>query len=340
MNMAWIPGALAFVLLLTAPSAARAQAATDSGSFIVRLGTDTVGVEQWTRRGDTFESVRVGRSPSTTVQKHTLRVSPDSAIALAQGFYAPYAAAFAKASAARDTLVAMPMVSGTATQNLKVRRTGPDAFELVSPAGTVTMRARLTRDGNLLWLDVGSTTTVERVRWFDIDALAREFTARDERGAGLGSLSPADTVRMKSAGANIMIAYSRPAARGRTIFGGLVPYGRVWRTGANNATEFTTDRPVMIGALRLAPGKYALLTVPGRTDWHLILNRRTGMAGAMANDAEQEVGRTLMSSRALPAPVDPFTIRLDPTREGAVLRMQWESTEAFVPIVIEDARFD
>jgi hypothetical protein len=112
------------------------------------------------------------------------------------------------------------------------------------------------------------------------------------------------------------------------------PFDRVWRTGADDPTQLTVDPPVRIGDLRFEPGTYTLYTVPGRDRWILGVNRGTGMAAAIAPDAAQDVGRIGMSVRPLPAHVERFIIRLDPSGAGATLRFQQEGTEASVPIVV------
>ncbi|MEO5509938.1 MAG: DUF2911 domain-containing protein [Longimicrobiales bacterium] len=345
----------AFVLAagLVLPAGGHAQQSADSATFIIRLGTDTTAIEQWVRVGNRIESTVVSRSPRTTVRRYvatldsqglashfaldgqaTAAVVP-AAIPSAGGFYAPQALALAYAARMRDTLAAVPMLNGTTAQKLTVRRVGPDAFEVLNAAGAATMRARLSSAGRLLWLETPAGASAERVAWQDIDAARRNFAARDERGQGMGALSSTDTVRTTSAGAAIAVVYGRPAARGRTVFGGLVPFGKVWRTGANDATELLIDRPVRIGDLLLDPGKYALLTVPGPTQWHLIVNGRTGMAGAMQNDATQELGRTAMATRPLSSHTEKFTILVEPVPTGAVLKFRWETTEAFVPIIVQ-----
>jgi hypothetical protein len=210
-------------------------------------------------------------------------------------------------------------------------------FEVVNAAGVATARARLTNDGRLLQFESGSTT-VQRVDWFDIDAWAAEFQARDARGEAFGQLSTRDTARLNVAGAAIAVDYGRPAARGRTIFGGLVPYGRVWRAGANEATVLTVDRAVRVGDVRLEPGIYSLYAIPGRDSWTLGINRGADMAAAMAPDPDVDVGRTTMTARRIGDHVERFTIVLEPAAAGAVLRMRWENTEASVPIVVESGQ--
>ncbi|MBR9988289.1 MAG: DUF2911 domain-containing protein [Gemmatimonadetes bacterium] len=349
-----LTGTLICLLPVFAPPAADAQRA-DSATVIVRFGTDTLAVEQWVRTADGLDAVSVTRSPTTTVRRYAVRfgadgrvtrllnaqgvaetVTPTGAIPTASGFYAPQAIALAQASRARDTLAVVPMLAGGNVQEFRVRRIGPDLFELVNPAGATTMRARLTREGGLIYLEAGTSTTVERVGWVDVDALAREFSARDARGAGIGPLSGRDTASARAAGATIMVDYGQPSARGRTIFGGLVPYGQIWRLGANDATQLVVDRPVRVGDVNVEPGTYSLYAVPGRDQWELGVSRMTGMAAAMSPDPAQDVGRARMSVRSLPQHVEPLTMVLEQTADGAMLRIRWETTEASVPIVVRD----
>jgi hypothetical protein len=350
-----------FPLLLTAaailgqPLAAAAQRA-DSAAYIVRFGKDTVAAERWIRTPEGLEAVSVTRVPRSEVRRygvrfdatgrvtHVLRdgrmeaVEPAGAIPTAAGFYAPQALMLAQASRARDTLTVVSVNTGANVQQQRVRRLGPDIFEILNPAGVATSRAHMTADGLLLFLEAGGSTTVQRVDWFDIDRLARDFAARDARGEGMGALSTRDTVQLRVGGATLRIDYGRPAARGRSIFGGLVPFDRVWRTGADDATQLTVDRAVRIGDVRLEPGTYSLYTVPGRERWVLGINRGTGMAAAMTPDPTQDVGRLQLDVRTLPQHVERFTIRLDPSTGGGVLRLQWERTEVAVPIVVDTGR--
>jgi hypothetical protein len=177
-------------------------------------------------------------------------------------------------------------------------------------------------NGRVQHVDAGGGSTIERVAWFDIDAMARGFAARDERGAGLGPLSPRDTMRAQVGQATVLVDYSRPSARGRTIFGGLVPWGEVWRTGANETTTLTTDRVLEFDGLRLEPGTYSFFTVPGEQGWELIFNRQTGM-NALARDAAQDLGRVAMTAYRTPQTVEQLTIRVVPGAQGGVLHVEW-----------------
>ena len=146
-------------------------------------------------------------------------------------------------------------------------------------------------------------------------------------------LSPRDTVRMELAGGRrVSIDYGRPFMRGRRIMGELVPYGRVWRTGANAATTLVTDVDLDIGGTTVPRGTYTLYTLPTAGGWTLIVNRQTGQWGTQY-DASRDLARIRMQTATLRQPVEQFTIALEPGRAGAgTLALQWENTRAFVPI--------
>src|SRR5688572_23924994 len=152
------------------------------------------------------------------------------------------------------------------------------------------------------------------------------------QSGGLRILSPRDTTSQTIGSAHLMVDYGRPSKRGREIFGSLVPFGAVWRTGANEATHFRTDRDLTIGTVRIPRGTYTLWTIPERTGWTLIINRQTGQWGT-DYDKLQDVGRTAMQVSSLPAVVEKFTIGIEPTRNGSgVLTMSWDTTRASVPL--------
>ncbi|OLD00914.1 MAG: hypothetical protein AUI99_08070, partial [Gemmatimonadetes bacterium 13_1_40CM_3_69_22] len=151
------------------------------------------------------------------------------------------------------------------------------------------LRLRVDEHGTLLGLSgIGTTmqVTVERVRGkLDLGALAKAFAARS-----LGTLSPADSVRATLAGATLAVRYSRPSMRGRAIFGNVVPWNKVWRTGANEATVLETSADLVIAGTSLPAGKYSLWTVPSPDGWKLIVNNNTGQWGTQY-DAKHDFAR-------------------------------------------------
>ena len=133
-------------------------------------------------------------------------------------------------------------------------------------------------------------------------------------------------------GKTVTIKYSRPSMRGRKIFGGLVPYGQVWRTGANAATSLTTDASLDIGGATVPAGSYTLYTLPGENAWQLIINKQTGQWGTQY-DQGQDLARVPMKVGQLPSGLEIFTISLDKTgARTATLKLDWENTTASVNI--------
>ena len=141
--------------------------------------------------------------------------------------------------------------------------------------------------------------------------------------------SPHETVKATIDGANVSITYGRPSMKGRKIFGGLVPFGQVWRTGADEATILETDKALMIGALHINPGKVSLYSLVTDKTWTLVINKQTGQWGTEYAQA-QDLGRAPMRVETLPAPVEQFTIAIEknPAGKGGRLIMQWETTKA------------
>ncbi len=134
-------------------------------------------------------------------------------------------------------------------------------------------------------------------------------------------------------GKSVTIKYSRPSMRGRKIYGELVPYGQVWRTGANAATSMTTDVSLDIGGTTVPAGSYTLYTLPGESSWQLIINKQTGQWGTKYDQAE-DLARVPMKVGQLPSGLETFTISLARTSaRSAVLKLDWENTTASVNII-------
>lgn len=152
--------------------------------------------------------------------------------------------------------------------------------------------------------------------------------------------SPLDSVSVRLAGGEVKICYGRPAARGRTMIGGpAVPFGQLWRTGANEPTVLHTEVPLVVAGIRVAPGSYSLYTIPGPTEWEIILNRSLAQWGRENYYTEEvrarEVGRGKAPVQALRPPVERFTIRLQASgaARGQVL-LEWETTRVTIPIQV------
>lgn len=143
--------------------------------------------------------------------------------------------------------------------------------------------------------------------------------------------SPHETVKATIDGATVSITYGRPSAKGRKIFGGLVPYGQVWRTGADEATILETDKALMIGPVHVNPGKVSLYSLVDEKSWKLVLNKQTGQWGTEYAQA-QDLARVEAKTEKLAVPVEMFTIAIEKnaTGKGGMIVMQWETTKASV----------
>jgi len=133
-------------------------------------------------------------------------------------------------------------------------------------------------------------------------------------------------------GKSVTIDYSSPRAKGRKIYGGLVPFGEVWRTGANEATTFVTTADLVVGGTAVPAGSYTLFTVPGKDKWALVLSKKTGEWGTAYPGASNDLARIDMKVAALPAAVENFTIAFEKAGMGATLNIDWETTRASVAV--------
>jgi hypothetical protein len=168
----------------------------------------------------------------------------------------------------------------------------------------------------------------------DIDSIGDRFAAA-ERRTGLSQLSVRDTARATIGAATISVDYGRPLARGRTLLGNVISYDRVWRTGANAATQFTTTAPITLAGLSLAAGTYTLWTIPRVSRVDLIVNRQTGQWGTEYGRAH-DLGRVPMRADSVDTPVEQFTISIEPTDErNGTLAMAWGTFRWTAPFVVQ-----
>lgn len=211
-----------------------------------------------------------------------------------------------------------------------VKRIAPDTVTIWSQLAGL-MRVILGPDGRAAGLD-GTSSSVgyigTRRSWIDIDSVSRAF-AQHERVAGpTGSLSLRDTVVAEIGGARLVIDYGRPSKRGRAIFGNVVPWNRLWRTGANLATHFITDRPLDFDGASIPAGTYTLYTIPSASGWTLLVSSETGQWGSAAPDPARFVARIPMRVSRPPEVFETFTISIERSATGRVLRLAWDDTVA------------
>ncbi|MBV9573798.1 MAG: DUF2911 domain-containing protein [Acidobacteriales bacterium] len=145
--------------------------------------------------------------------------------------------------------------------------------------------------------------------------------------------SPPASAQCKFAdGKTVSIDYSSPRMKGRKIYGGLVPYGQVWRTGANDATTFVTTADLTIGGKDIPAGSYTIFTVPNQNQWTLIVNKKTGEWGIPYKWEGDELARANMTVSRTPAAVENLTIVFDEKGDSCALHIDWENTRASVDV--------
>ncbi|HEX6939864.1 MAG TPA: DUF2911 domain-containing protein [Longimicrobiales bacterium] len=359
--------AFAFPTLLLAACVASGPP-TDEAAFVTRLGDDTVAVERITHTPGRLRAEVVLRVPRTSLRVYDVRF--DSAgkptamtvetydpnagldseptereeVALSEGsgipfidyIHWPFELMVARAHAAASDTLRLELVTRRRPLPFVLARVGPGRFTATHPSRG-TMEIETDDAGRMITLDASKTTRalrVERRPTVDVGALARAFAARDARGEAMGQLSGRGESTTIVAGAEIELDWGRPLKRGREIFGALVPWGRVWRTGANEATHFSTSRDLLVGDAVIPAGTYTLFTIPRPDRWTLMVNKRTQING-QSYDPEEDLVRLEMQTRTLDEVVEPFTILVEETADGGVLRMRWDRTEAYLPFRVK-----
>lgn len=146
--------------------------------------------------------------------------------------------------------------------------------------------------------------------------------------------SPSSTLKQRVGVTDIEIVYFRPGAKGRVMIGKIEPYGKVWRTGANNATTIAFSTPVKLGGKEIPAGKYALFTIPNEKEWTVIINKGAAQWGAFTYKEEDDLVRFNVTPVALSAPVETFEIGINDIRDdSATINLSWEKVR--VPIKLE-----
>jgi hypothetical protein len=148
--------------------------------------------------------------------------------------------------------------------------------------------------------------------------------------------SPLGLVTFKYEDAYIKVTYGRPHKRDRVIFGELVPFGEVWRTGANEATEITITKPVKMGGKKIEPGTYSVFTIPQEDKWTIIFNKDLGQWGAYKYDEKKDLLRFEVPTSESEVAYEPFTIMFDQKGDDISMKMVWDSTMVSIPIEFID----
>jgi hypothetical protein len=145
--------------------------------------------------------------------------------------------------------------------------------------------------------------------------------------------SPTQTVKQELGIGSVELSYSRPVVRGRKIFGDLVPFGQVWRTGANQATTLTFSDEVIIGGTKVPAGKYGFLTIPDKTEWTLIITKQTDVNNPALYKQENDVVRVKAKPLTLSAPVESLTIQFSNVKStGTDIQLLWDNVAVTLPV--------
>lgn len=371
------------ILLLAALAAVAPAglAAQDMASYVIRIGHDTVGLEESTRTASQVKGQYVLRSPvpvhalftadfnaDGTIRRlelithnisggpgpaetrSTVEIAGDSAVittpgrdgavtrrlagatnaALWLGYNVAMFEHFARLGRSAGAAGVPVLTTGQLRGTGVVTRGAGDTLlgTITMPIGRLgPMKMVFDRSDRLAYLNAVGTPlqiVVERVPSVDIGAAGPAFASRP-----LGTLSPRDTLLASVGGAQVSVQYGRPSRRGREIFGQVVPWNAVWRTGANAATSFHTSADLMVGGAAVPAGTYTLWTLPSPSGWTLIINKQTGQWGTDYH-ADQDLARVDMRVETLAQPVEQMTIVIEPAGAGAVLRVEWDRTRASV----------
>ena len=168
-----------------------------------------------------------------------------------------------------------------------------------------------------------------------VKGIADWFEAKETKSGNVKSLSVRDTTRAQIGNTTFTIDYGRPLLRGRTLLGDVIPYDRVWRTGANAATQFTTSAPIRLAGIQVPAGKYTLFTAPHTNGVDLIVNKQSGQWGTEYNGS-LDLGTARLVNEVATAPVEEFTISIIPSdnRHGTLV-LEWGSFRWIAAIEVQ-----
>jgi hypothetical protein len=174
---------------------------------------------------------------------------------------------------------------------------------------------------------------MKRIAFFSVLILAFCTLTFAQQDKSKRPSPPAQTECKLPGGKMIHIDYSSPRMKGRKVYGGLVPYGQVWRAGANEATTLTTGANLAVGGKDVPAGTYTLFTVPMEDKWTLVISKKTGEWGVPYPGEGDDFARVDMAASKLGSPMENFTINLSSSGGGCALQMDWESTRASVDLM-------
>jgi hypothetical protein len=238
------------------------------------------------------------------------------------GFYAP--------ETVGDYLTGNQFVFGDA-RRYTIRRNAENTILVGSNImGSLTLQ--LDKNDRLELIDgIGSSLNFRGIvrRNLNFDSLLTQSLQLQRITGAMPTESPRDTLTFKQDSLLITLEYSRPKARGRKIFGAVVPYNRFWRTGADQATKINLNQPIYFNGQKLEKGSYSVFTLPTSTDWKISFNKVADMWGT-DYDPSLNVLTVSMKKDALPTQIEQLTLSINPIKRGGRLNIDWEKTKASV----------
>lgn len=240
--------------------------------------------------------------------------------------------------AGRDSMVLSTIAAGTGPAGtLVLLRRSRDTVAFLSSFNNGWLEVvHVDATGQIVAVDATATTVkaITKRTNLDFDGLVKSWAAAEKARGAAGAMSPSDTVRATVGTAKVEVVYSRPFKRGRVIFGNVVPWNQVWRTGANAATQLTTSADLMFGSTLVPAGKYTLWSLPTPTGTKLIINSQTGQWGT-AYDMSRDLARLDMTSATLVKPVEEFTFAIAPQGSAGILKLSWDDREYSIPFRVK-----
>ncbi|WP_421978625.1 DUF2911 domain-containing protein [Roseivirga seohaensis] len=293
-------------------------------------GPETL-VQRMTRQQDSLRVESEGRD-GTTVR--TVAFEKDM-LPFIDMVHWPYDLAFNKAVQSPNDSINQRLWTGRSFSTFIIAKEGSDSLTIRHPSRGV-MGVDIHENGDIQLLDAGLTTRklkVHRVNTVDINKVAASFTEADRNGKTFGELSGAPEEHFEFKGAEFDVSYGSPQKRGREIFGGIVPWGQLWRTGANRATHFKTSKNLKIGDLNVPAGEYTFFTIPEPDGGTLIINKQTGQNGQSYNQ-DRDLGRVPMQISQQKEVTEPFTIKIEESENGGVIKLIWDQTVFSIDFII------
>jgi len=294
--------------------------------FDLESGFDSEGVleRSYKRNGDSLEVSVLTNNGSYRIIKSGYE---EGILPFIDMVHWPFEIAFNNAMETTADSIDQRLLTGSRASTFIVAKIDSDSMTIRHPSRGV-MGINVDKNGNIIELDASQTTrklTVKRKNDIEINSIAKRFAASDKQGNPFGSLSGAIEEEFTIGNTVVNVSYGSPQRRGRDLFGGIVPFGERWRTGANRATHFKTSSDLKIGSLDIPAGEYTLFTIPEKEGGVLIINKQTGQNG-QTYDQERDLGRVPMTVSKKEDSTEGFTILVEEEGSGGVLKLVWGNT--------------